>query len=109
MEDTREYHEEHSEHLTNDYQRGFRYAAGHGAMIGYWSNLHTAPVSKVLLAFALTPSIAIPMLLNVPPPPIDEVSTAHIKEALSNEWEVESLHATPPLPIPPPLPHFPND
>src|SRR5712691_8510194 len=67
LEDAREYHEECSEHLTDDYQQGFRYAAGHGAMIGHWSNLHAAPVSEVLLAFASTPSITLPMLLNIPP------------------------------------------
>src|SRR5712691_10751073 len=79
-------------------------------MIGHWSNLHAAPVLEVLSAFASTPSIAIPFLLNVPPPPIavDE-PIALTTEALDDDWEIESQTFTPPLPIPPPLHQFPID
>src|SRR5712691_6412677 len=111
MEDAREYHEECSANPTDDYQRLARIAHGHAAIIAYWSNLHHAPVSETLSAFASTPSIALPFLHNISPPPNTntDVSTAHIEEVLDDDWEVESLQATPPLPIPPPLPHFPYD
>ena len=78
-------------------------------MIGHWSGLHTAPVSEVLSAFASTPSIAIPFLLNIAhPPPItsEETPTVHIEEADDN-WEIKSQMFTPPLPIPPPLHQLP--
>src|SRR5260221_189141 len=65
MEDAREYHEERSENLTNDYQRGFRIATGHAAMMGHWSSMFTTPVSELLTAFASTPSIAVPAILNI--------------------------------------------
>src|SRR5712691_112329 len=110
MEDAREYHEECSDNLTNDYQRGFRIATGHGAMIGHWSSMFTTPLSEVLTAFASTPSIAFPALLNLPPPPIPEdTPVVHENDQLDEDWEIESQTFTPPLPVPPPLPHFPND
>src|SRR5712691_4748186 len=110
MEDAREYHEERSDNLTHDYQRGFRIATGHGAMIGHWSNMFTTPVSEVLTAFASTPSIAFPALLNLPPPSIPEATpVVHENDQLDDDWEIESQTFTPPLPIPPPLHQFPID
>src|SRR5712691_319090 len=111
MEDAREYHEECSANPTDDYQRLAHIAHGHATIIAHWSDLHQAPVSETLSAFASTPSIALPFLLNVPPPPItiNELRTAQIEEVLDDDWEIESLCNTPPLPIPPPLPHFPVD
>src|SRR5712691_1628364 len=99
MEEAREYHEERSTNLTNDYQRLARVAHGHAAIIAYWSDLHQAPVSETLSAFASTPSIALPFLLNVAPPPIttNEPGIAHIEEALDDDWEVEPKTSTPPL------------
>src|SRR6267378_2007438 len=109
MEDAREYHEERADNLTNDYQRGHRYTSGHAAMIGHWSALHNAPVSEVLTAFAATPSIAIPFLLNVAPPPVHAEEPPIDDAALSDDWEIESQTFTPPLPVPPPLHNLPLD
>src|SRR5712691_637065 len=101
MEDAREYHEECSDNLTDDYQRGFRIATGHGAMIGHWSSMFTTPISEVLTAFASTPSITFPALLNLPPPPLPALADI----PAVHDWEIGSQTSTPPLPIPPPLPH----
>src|SRR5260221_9789241 len=106
MEAAREYHEERSDNLTHDYQRGFRIATGHGAMIGHWSTMFTTPISEVLTVFASTPSIAFPALLNLPPPPIPEgTPVVQENDQLDDDWEVESQTFNPPLPIHPPLPH----
>src|SRR5260221_5567372 len=110
MEDAREYHEERSDNLTHGYQRGVRIATGHRAMIGHWSSMFTTPVSEVLTAFASTPPIASPALLNLPPPSVPEdTPVIHENDQLDEDWEIESQTFTPPLPIPPPLPPFPAD
>src|SRR5712691_6817888 len=107
MEDAREYHEECSANPTDDYQRLARIAHGHAAIIAHWSDLHQAPVSETLSAFASTPSIALPFLQHVSPPPAPSI--ADFEGALGDDWEIKSETFTPPLPVPPPLPHFPDD
>ena len=100
MEEAREYHEERSDNLTHDYQRGFRIATGHGAMIGHWSSMFTTPISEVLTAFSSTPSIAFPALLHLPPPSIPEdTPVVHENDRLDDDWEIESRPSPPRFPF----------
>lgn len=69
MEDTREYHDEWIDQLSNAKGAARSHTAMHGAMIGHWATTFNTSVSDLLQNFANTPSITIPMLANFPPPP----------------------------------------
>jgi len=118
MEDAREYHDERIEGLavtdTQTYARMFM----HVAMISHWSTLFREPVSTMLTNFRATPSIAIPAVRNLDPPPIfptalgsgttmDEPELAYPAE--DDNWEVQSVDSTPALPVPPPQHHIHPD
>ena len=111
MEEAREYQDGRIEELTD--QDGARYSRTfmHAAMIAHWGTLFHAPISTMLENFRATPSIAIPAVRNLDPPPIfptasgsglaiDEPELAYPAE--DDDWEVQSVDNSPALPIPPP-------
>ena len=111
MEEAREYQDERIEELT--YQDGARYLRTfmHAAMIAHWSTLFGKPVSTMLVNFAATPSIAIPAVRNLDPPPIFPTASGSglatqepelTYPADDDDWEVQSVDTSPALPIPPP-------
>jgi len=57
--------------------------------------------------FSTTPSIAIPAIRNLPPPPISTADEPDLEyPPLDNDWKVESLNKTPAIPISPPQHHI---
>jgi len=112
MEEAREYQDERINELTDrdgaTYSRTFM----HAAMIAHWATLFREPVSTMLTNFAATPSIAIPTIRNLDPPPIfptasgSSLAVAEEPEleypAEDDDWEVQSVDDSPALPIPPP-------
>jgi len=111
LEDTREYHDERIDELAirdaQTYSRTFM----HAAMISHWATLFHEPVSTMLTNFRATPSIAIPAVRNLDPPPIFPTvsgsGTITEEPALEyppddDDWEVQSVESTPALPVPPP-------
>jgi len=70
IEDAREDADRRIEELaitdTQTYSRTFM----HAAMIAHWATLFHEPVSTMLVNFSATPSIAIPAVRNLDPPPI---------------------------------------
>jgi len=111
MEEAREYQDEQIEELTN--QDGARYSRMfmHAAMIAHWATLFREPVSTMLTNFAATPSIAIPAVCNLDPPPIFPTASGSglaTQEpeleypAEDDDWEVQSVDSGPALPVPPP-------
>jgi len=80
-------------------------------MIAHWATLFHEPVSTMLVNFRSTPSIAIPAIRNLDPPPIFPTASGSgtgAKEpkleypAEDDDWEVQSVDDTPALPVPPP-------
>jgi len=81
-------------------------------MISHWATLFHEPISTMLTNFRSTPSIAIPTVRNLDPPPIFPTAsgsgtTADNEPELTyppddNNWEVQAVDNTPALPIPPP-------
>jgi len=111
MEEAREYQDERIDKLTNE--NGARYARTftHAAMILHWATLFHEPISTMLINFRATPSIAIPAVRNLDPPPIfptasgsglaiDEPELTYPVE--DDDWEVQSVESIPALPVPPP-------
>jgi len=111
MEEAREYQDERIEELTDQdgalYLRTFM----HAAMIAHWATLFREPVSTMLTNFAATPSIAIPAVRNLDPPPIFPTASGSGLAAQEPEleypaddddWEVQSVDNSSALPIPPP-------
>jgi len=112
MEDAQEYQDEWIEELTNDLRAAYSQMFMHAAMIAHWATLFHKPVSTMLTNFSNTPSIAIPTVRNLDPPPIfptasgsglavEEPELAYPAE--DDNWEVQSIDETPMLPVP--LPH----
>jgi len=66
------------------------------------------PISNMITSFSATPSIAIPAVHNLPPPPIPAEAEPELEypPLEMDKWEVESLDETPALPIPPPQHHI---
>jgi len=115
MEDAREYQDERVEELAatdfQTYSRTFM----HVAMISHWSTLFHEPILTMLTNFRSTPSIAIPAVRNLDPPPIFPTASGSgmITEepeleypAEDDDWEVQSVDSTPALPVPPPQHHI---
>jgi len=113
LDDTREYHDERIDELaptdTQIYSRTFM----HAAMISHWATLFHESVSTMIVNFRATPSIAIPAVRNLDPPPIFPTASGSgtIAEELEyppsdDDWEVQSVESTPALPVPPPQHHI---
>jgi len=113
MDNVREDHDERIEELAlmdaQTYSRVFM----HAAMISHWATLFHEPVSTMLENFRATPSIAIPAVRNLDPPPIFPTASGSgtITEELEyppedDDWEVQSVDSTPALPVPPPQHHI---
>ena len=123
MEDAREYQDECIEELTNELGATYSRAFMHTAMISHWANMFEEPVSTMLVNFRATPSIAIPALANIAPPPIfplasgsgstlvDPIPSSSEEPALEyppsdDDWEVQSVDDSSALPVPPPTHHI---
>jgi len=115
MEEAREYQDERIEELTDEAGATYSRTFTHAAMISHWATLFDEPVSTMLVNFRDTPSIAIPAVCNLDPPPvfptasgsgltIDEPELAYPAE--DDDWEVQSVESIPALPVPPPLHHI---
>jgi len=113
LEDTRDYHDERIEELApmdaQTYSRMFM----HAAMISHWSTLFREPISTMLTNFRATPSIAIPAVRNLDPPPIFPTASGSgtTTEDLEyppedDDWEVQSVESAPALPVLPPHHHI---
>jgi len=112
-EDARDYHDERIEELApmdaQTYSRTFM----HAAMIAHWSTLFREPIATMLTNFRATPSIAIPAVRNLDPPPIFPTASGSgtTNEDLEyppedDDWEVQSVESTPALPVLPPHHHI---
>jgi len=115
MEDAREYQDERIDELAAQDGATYSRTFMHAAMIAHWASLFHKPVSTMLTNFWSTPSIAIPAVRNLNPPPI--FPTASGSSTIANEpelvypaddddWEVQSVASTPALPVPPPQHHI---
>jgi len=115
MEDARDYQDERIERLTDENGAAYSHTFMHAAMISHWATLFHEPVSTMLVNFRDTPSIAIPAVRNLDPPPvfptasgsgliIDEPELAYPAE--DDDWEVQSVESIPALPVPPPQHHI---
>jgi len=111
MEDAREYQDQHIEELMDDLGATYSRTFMHATMISHWVTLFREPVSTMLTNFQSTPSIAIPAVRNLDPPPIFPTtlgSGTNIEEPEfkyppeDDDWEVQSVDETPALPVPPP-------
>jgi len=111
MEDAREYQDERIEELTDDLGAAYSRVFMHAAMISHWSTLFHEPVSTMLTNFRATPSIAIPAVRNLDPPPVFPTAsgsgTTTKEPALEyppedDDWEVQSVESSPALPVLPP-------
>ena len=122
MEDAREYQDERIEELSDKLGTAYSRMFTHAAMILHWATMFDEPVSTMLVNFCATPSIAVPALVNIAPPPVfpfasgsgsslaDPVPSSTKPELeyppSDDEWEVQSVADTPTLPIPPPQHHI---
>ena len=115
LDDTREYHDERIDELALEDARTYSRTFMHAAMISHWATLFHKLVSTMLVNFRTTPSIAIPAIRNLDPPPVfptasgsgtvaDEPDFEYPAE--DDDWEVQSVRSTPALPIPPPQHHI---
>jgi len=115
LDDTREYHDERIDQLApmdaQTYSRTFM----HAAMISHWATLFRESVSTMLVNFRATPSIAIPAVRNLDPPPIFPTASGSgtTAEELEleyppddDDWEVQSVESAPALPVLPPHHHI---
>ena len=111
MEEAREYQDERIEMLTDQNSATYSRTFIHAAIIAHWATLFHKPVSTMLVNFSATPSIAIPTIRNLDPPPIFPTTSgsglaAQEPEleypAEDDDWEVQSVESGPALPIPPP-------
>jgi len=111
MEEAREYQDARIEELTNRDRALYSRTFMHAAMIAHWATLFHEPVSTMITNFSATPSIAIPTVRNLDPPPIFPTAsgsglTAQEPEleypAEDDDWEVQSVDNSPALPVPPP-------
>jgi len=62
LEDTRMYQEEWIEELTDAQGAMYSRTFAHAAMISHWATMFHEPISNMIVNFAATPSIAIPVL-----------------------------------------------
>jgi len=115
LEDVRDYHDGRIEQLADEDARSYSRTFMHAAMISHWASLFREPVSTMLTNFRSTPSIAIPAIRNLDPPPIFPTAsgsgTIAEEPALEypsddDNWEVQSIESTPALPVPPPQHHI---
>jgi len=115
LEDVRDYHDERIEGLADEDARTYSRTFMHAAMISHWATLFHEPVSTMLDNFRNTPSIAIPAVRNLDPPPIFPTASGSgtTSEELEleyppddDDWEVQSVESTPALPVPPPQHHI---
>jgi len=115
LDDVRDYHDGRIEELASMDAQTYARTFMHAAMISHWATLFHEPVSTMLVNFRSTPSIAIPAVRNLDPPPIfptasgsgtiaDEPELKYPAE--DDDWEVQSVESTPALPIPPPQHHI---
>ena len=115
MEDAREYQDERIEELATQDARTYSRTFMHAAMISHWSTLFHEPISTMLTNFRSTPSIAIPAVRDLDPPPIfltasgsgmttEEPELRYPPE--DDDWEVQLIDSTPALPVPPPHQHI---
>jgi len=109
LEDTREYHDERIDELAITDAQTYSRTFMHAAMISHWSTLFHEPISTMITNFRATPSIAIPAVRNLDPPPIFPTASGSgtTTEELEyppedDNWEVQSVESIPALPIPPP-------
>jgi len=126
MEDAWEYHDERIEELTDRLGTTYACAFMHAAMILHWARMFNEPRSTMLVNFRVTPSIAIPALAQVAPPPIfpiasgsglslaDPIPSSSLEPELEyplsdDDWEVQSVDTMPTLLVPPPSHHIHPD
>jgi len=84
--------------------------AMHATMISHWAMMFNAPISDMIINFSATPSIAIPMLTNIPPPPIVPAATPDFPhDDDNNDWEFQLVDTSTPIPVPPPQHHIHNE
>ena len=109
LDDTREYHDERIDELALTDAQTYSRTFMHAAMIAHWATLFREPVATMIINFRATPSIAIPAVRNLDPPPIFPTASGSgtITEELEyppsdDDWEVQSVGSIPALPIPPP-------
>jgi len=109
MEDACDYQDERIDELMDQLGAAYSRTFMHVAMIAHWATLFYEPVSTMLTNFSATPSIAIPTVHNLDPPPIFPTTSssglAAAKPELEypaedDDWEVQSVDSTPALPIP---------
>ena len=115
LEDIRDYHDERIEELAPRDAQTYSRTFMHAAMIAHWATLFHEPVATMIINFRATPSIAIPAVRNLDPPPIfptasgsgtimDEPELEY--PADDDDWEVQSVESTPALPVLPPHHHI---
>jgi len=115
MEDACEYQDKRIKELTDQLGTAYSRTFMHAAMIAHWATLFHKLVSTMIINFSATPSITIPAVRNLDPPPIfptasrsrvavDEPELEYPAE--DDDWEVQSVDNTPALPIPPPEHHI---
>jgi len=112
MEEAHEYQDKQIDELTDSAGATYSRTFLHAAMIAHWATLFHELVSTMLINFSATPSIAIPAIRNLDPPPIFPTASGsglatHEPDLEyppeDNDWEVQSLDDdSPALPIPPP-------
>ena len=115
MADAMDYHDERITELADMDARTYSWTFMHAAMISHWATLFHEPVSTMLTNFRSTPSIAIPAVRNLDPPPIFPTASGSgtTTEELEleyptddDDWEVQSVESLPALPVPPPQHHI---
>ena len=115
LEEAREYQDERIEELPLRDAQIYSHTFMHTAMISHWATLFREPISTMLTNFRSTPSIAIPAVQNLDPPPIFPTASGSgtIAEepeleypAEDDDWEVQSVELAPALPVPPPQHHI---
>ena len=106
-EDAREYHDSQIDALSNEIGASYSWMFMHGAMVSHWAEMFHKPISVMLTNFSNTPSIAIPAVCNLPPPPIiaDNKPDLEYPPLNVDKWEIESIDETPAIPVPPPQHH----
>lgn len=111
MEEAREYQDKRIKMLMDHDGATYSRTFMHATMIAHWATLFHEPVSTMLVNFSATPSIAIPAVRNLDPPPIFPTASSSnlaIQEpeleypTEDDDWEVQSVDSSPALPIPPP-------
>ena len=115
MEDARDYHDERIEELATLDAQTYSRTFMHAAMIAHWVTLFHDTVLTMLVNFRATPSIAIPAVHDLDPPPIfptasgsgtttEEPELDYLED--DDDWEVQSVESDPALPVPPPQHHI---